>query len=50
VHVIRARDPRLREYRLSNKSRPITIEVGFLLESTFYNNKISESNDKVEFL
>ena len=35
------------------ESRPITIEVesrGFLLESASYNNKVLESNNKVEFL
>jgi hypothetical protein len=32
------------------ESRPITIEVGFLLESASYNDKVSESDDKVEFL
>ena len=35
------------------ESRPVTIEVGFLSESASYNDeddKVSESNDKVEFL
>jgi len=32
------------------ESRPVTIKVGFLLESASYNNEVLESNDKVEFL
>jgi len=31
------------------KSRPVIIEVGFQLGSSYY-DKVSESNDKVEFL
>jgi len=31
------------------ESRPVTIEVGFRLGSS-YNDKVLESNDKVEFL
>jgi hypothetical protein len=37
-------------YRILWTNRPITIKVGFLLESASYNNKVSESNDEVEFL
>ena len=35
------------------ESRPVTIKVGFLLESASFNNKddeVLESNNKVEFL
>ena len=32
------------------ESRPVIIEVGFLLESASYNDEVLESNDKVEFL
>ena len=32
------------------ESYPMTIKVGFLLKSAFFNNKVLESNNKVEFL
>ena len=32
------------------ESRPVTIEVGFLLESASFNDKVSKSDDEVEFL
>ena len=32
------------------ESRPVTIKVGFLSESASYNDKVLESNNKVEFL
>jgi len=32
------------------ESRPMTIEVEFLLESASFNDKVLESNNKVEFL
>ena len=35
---------------ISWKSRAVAIKVGFLLESASYNDKVLESNDKVEFL
>ena len=32
------------------ESCPVTIEVVFLSESVLYNNKVSKSDDEVEFL
>ena len=32
------------------ESRAVAIKVGFLLESASCDDKVSESNDKVEFL
>jgi len=32
------------------ESRPVTIEVGFLSESTSFDDEVLESDDKVEFL
>ena len=37
----------------SCQNRPMTLKVGFLLESASFNdkdNKVLESNDKVEFI
>ena len=35
---------------ISCQNRPVTIEVGFLSESASYDDKVSESDDEVEFL
>ena len=32
------------------ETRPVTIEVGALLESASFNNEVLESNNEVEFL
>ena len=32
------------------ESYPVTIEVGVLLKSTFYYNKVSEFDNNIEFL